>query len=217
VGVHISYERHHKHSYYLIKNGDLRGFEPNEIETIALVARYHRRARPSKQHEGYSDLGRKRRQTVRELAAILRLAESLDRSHAQTISSLDLHDRGDDALLQARTSGDAELELWAASRHAAPFERLIGKPLRVEAGRDSYAEHGERAPRLPRKAVRRRRDRRVGQGTARHAGQAADGRPAQSGRQGIKLVRTRQSNDHDRQEERADAGDAQPAARHGLR
>ena len=44
VGIHISYERHHRHSYYLIKNGDLRGFEPDEIEVIALVARYHRRA-----------------------------------------------------------------------------------------------------------------------------------------------------------------------------
>ena len=39
AGTHISYPRHHKHSYYLIKNGDLRGFEPAEAETIALIAR----------------------------------------------------------------------------------------------------------------------------------------------------------------------------------
>ena len=44
IGVHISYERHHRHSYYLIKNGDLRGFDPEEIEIIALIARYHRQA-----------------------------------------------------------------------------------------------------------------------------------------------------------------------------
>ena len=48
---------------------------------------------------------------------MLRLAESLDRSHAQTITGVEFHDRGDDALLQVRTAGDAELELWAA--HAA--------------------------------------------------------------------------------------------------
>ena len=65
---------------------------------------------------------------------MLRLAESLDRSHAQTITAVDLHDRGDDGLLQVRTAGDAELELWAAGRHAAPFERLLGKPLRIEVG-----------------------------------------------------------------------------------
>ena len=52
IGVHISYERHHKHSYYLIKNGDLRGFEPEEVDTIALVARYHRRAAPDSQPRG---------------------------------------------------------------------------------------------------------------------------------------------------------------------
>ena len=72
---------------------------------------------------------------MRTLAAILRLAESLDRSHAQTITGVELHDRGDDDLLQLRTTGDAELELWAATRHAAPFERMIGKPLRIEVER----------------------------------------------------------------------------------
>ena len=65
VGVHISYERHHRHSYYLIKNGDLRGFEPHEIEVIALVARYHRQGTPKKSHEGYGDLGGSARATVR--------------------------------------------------------------------------------------------------------------------------------------------------------
>src|SRR5215212_9693241 len=135
IGVHISYEGHHKHSYYLVKNGDLRGFEPEEIETIALVARYHRQATPKRRHDGFRDLPRRTRRTVRTLAAMLRLAESLDRSHAQSIAGFEIHDRGEDDLLQLRTTGDAELELWAAARHAAPFERLTGKPLRLEVGR----------------------------------------------------------------------------------
>src|SRR5204863_8342399 len=100
VGVHISYERHHKHSYYLIKNGRLRGFEPEEIEVIALLARYHRQATPKRGHDGFGDLRRRTRRSVRILAAMLRLAESLDRSHAQIITGLDLHDRGHDDLLQ---------------------------------------------------------------------------------------------------------------------
>src|SRR5207302_1163806 len=136
IGVHISYERHHHHSYYLIKNGDLRGFDPDEIETIALIARYHRRATPKRRHEGYGDLPHKRRRAIGTLSAILRLAESLDRSHSQSVASLDLHDRGQDGLLQIRTGGDAELELWAAGRHAQPFERLLGKPLRDEDGQE---------------------------------------------------------------------------------
>src|SRR5580765_5687006 len=148
VGVHISYERHHKHSYYLVKNGDLRGFEPDEIEKIALIARYHRQATPKRSHDGFSDLRRRTRRTVRTLAAILRLAESLDRSHAQTITGFELHDRGDDDLLQLRTSGDAELELWAAARHAAAFERLTGKPLRIEVSGHAYAEQPDATTRV---------------------------------------------------------------------
>jgi len=133
LGVHISYERHHRHSYYLIKNGDLRGFEPEEIEVMALVARYHRRGTPKKTHEEYAQLNPVLRRIVRTLASILRVAESLDRSHAQVVSALELQDRGDDMLLQLGTSGDAELEVWAAQRHLAPFERIAQKPVHLEA------------------------------------------------------------------------------------
>ena len=75
LGVHISYEKHHRHSYYLVKNGDLRGFDPQEIEVMALLTRYHRQAAPKKAHEGYGALPKRLRRTVRALSAILRLAE----------------------------------------------------------------------------------------------------------------------------------------------
>jgi exopolyphosphatase/guanosine-5'-triphosphate,3'-diphosphate pyrophosphatase len=134
LGAHISYARHHRHSYYLIKNGDLRGFEPDEIDVIALVARYHRRGTPKRAHEEYATLSPSLRRTVRTLASILRVAESLDRSHAQVISHLEVQDRGDEALLlQLRTSGDAELEIWAASRHMGPFEKLVQKRVQLSA------------------------------------------------------------------------------------
>lgn len=132
VGVHISYEKHHRHSYYLIKHGDLRGFDPQEIEVMALVARYHRRAAPRKDHPGYGGLPRALRRVVKALAACLRLAEGLDRSHAQVLERVCLHDAGTECLIQLRTAGDAELELWAATRHVAPFEGLVGKPVRFE-------------------------------------------------------------------------------------
>jgi exopolyphosphatase/guanosine-5'-triphosphate,3'-diphosphate pyrophosphatase len=133
IGTHISFVRHHRHSYYLIKNGDLRGFHPDEIEVMALVARYHRRGTPKRSHDDYARLPGPLRRAVRVLASILRLAESLDRSHGQVISSLDLQDRGSDMLLQIRSDSDAELEVWAANRYLAPFERLLQKPVRLEA------------------------------------------------------------------------------------
>lgn len=132
IGTHISYEGHHKHSYYLIKNGGLRGFDPEEIEIIALIARYHRRKAPNSADDGLRRLPRTRRHVVEALAAILRLAEGLDRSHAQVITGLVLENRGAEALLRLHTSADGELEVWAATRHCAPFERMVGKPVRVE-------------------------------------------------------------------------------------
>ena len=219
IGVHISYEGHHKHSYYLVKNGDLRGFEPDDVEAIALVARYHRQATPKRKHDGFADLRRRTRRTVRTLAAILRLAESLDRSHAQTITGLELHDRGDDDLLQLRMSGDAELELWSATRHAAPFERLTGKPLRIEVSGHAYAEQPHTTARVPGQAVRRRGDRRLGQDDAAGAaGQVAQRGRTPRLRHRMELVRAREGGDQERQKEKhAHPDDVQPAARHGLR
>jgi exopolyphosphatase/pppGpp-phosphohydrolase len=153
------------------------------------------------------------------VASMLRLAESLDRSHAQVITGLELHDRGDDALLRLRTSGDAELELWSAARHAAPFEESIGKPLRLEVSRTNHVEQSHKAPRVPRETLRGRGDRRIGQDDATGAaGQVAQRRGASGVRHRMELVRSGQGRDQNGQEEeRPDPHDVQPAARHRLR
>jgi len=147
IGVHISYDKHHRHSYYLIKHGDLRGFDPQEIEVIGLIARYHRRAAPKKGHPGYGELPSDLRKAVKVLSSIVRLAEGLDRSHVQVLDSVSLANRGDDYLMQLRTNGDAELELWAAGRHVEPFEDMLGKPVRFEV-----APAPTRAKRAPARA-----------------------------------------------------------------
>jgi exopolyphosphatase/guanosine-5'-triphosphate,3'-diphosphate pyrophosphatase len=169
VGVHISYDRHHRHSYYLIKNGDLRGFDPREVEVIALITRYHRQGTPKKSHEGFGDLGATFRSTVRVLSAIVRLAEGLDRSHAQAVEGIDFFPRGEDYLARLRSRGDAELELWAAHRHVAPLERELDAPIHFEVARAEekdhppHAEHADHPPRISGKTVRGRRHRRVRQ------------------------------------------------------
>jgi exopolyphosphatase/guanosine-5'-triphosphate,3'-diphosphate pyrophosphatase len=131
IGSHISFGRHHRHSYYLITNGDLRGFHPEEIEIMALVARYHRRSTPKPEHEEYARLPSGRRKTVRTLSAILRVAENLDRSHSQVVSGLTVRARKSDVRLELTASGDAELEIWATARHVAPFAEVVGRTVRV--------------------------------------------------------------------------------------
>jgi exopolyphosphatase/guanosine-5'-triphosphate,3'-diphosphate pyrophosphatase len=140
VGVHISYVGHHKHSHYLIKHGDLRGFEPEEIEVIGLVARYHRRGSPRKSDDAFASLRSSLRRVVRVLSAFTTLAEGFDRSHAQVVRSLDVIDRGADVVVRVRCAADAELELWAAQRHLAPLEKLLGKPVRLEVTSSVFAD-----------------------------------------------------------------------------
>ncbi len=183
IGTHISYEKHHKHSYYLIRNGDLRGFEPAEIDIIALVARYHRQAPPRKSHDGYGTLTRHSRQIVKFLAAILRLAEGLDRSHAQAVSGVRVRATAPGRAawtIRLVAGGDAELELWAAHRHVAELASLLKHPIEFELNRApakggaSHAQHTHHSAQLSGKTVRRRGHRRLGKDhAARPAGQVA--------------------------------------------
>jgi exopolyphosphatase/guanosine-5'-triphosphate,3'-diphosphate pyrophosphatase len=132
VGMHISHEGHHRHSYYLIKHGDLRGFEPEEIDVLALVARYHRGA-PKKSHDEFARMRGPLRRTIRTLSAILSIAEGLDRSHAEVVGSVEVVTSAESVALKVHRSADAELEMWAATRHLAALERALDRKVTLEA------------------------------------------------------------------------------------
>ena len=132
IGNHISYEKHHRHSYYLIKNGDLRGFEPEEIEIMALVTRYHRRATPKDHHIGQHDLNKDHRRTVEVLSAFLRLAETLDRSRHGVVRGIEMRERLGELRIKVQAVGDAELEVWAAHKQAKALEEALQRKVRIE-------------------------------------------------------------------------------------
>jgi exopolyphosphatase/guanosine-5'-triphosphate,3'-diphosphate pyrophosphatase len=184
IGTHISYERHHKHSYYLIRHGGLRGFDPEEVEIIGLIARYHRQATPRRSHAPLRALPGRRRDVVKLLSGMVRLAEGLDRSHAQVIASLSVRQTAESLIIRLTTSGDADLELWAAARHAAALAAILKRDIRFEtagtaedpAHKDAppHARHPDHAPHPSRPALRRRGHRRLRQDhPARPAGQVA--------------------------------------------
>ena len=132
IGNHISYEKHHRHSSYLIKNGDLRGFEPDEIEIMALVTRYHRRATPKDHHLGQQDLSKEHRRTVEILSAFLRLAETLDRSRHGVVRGIEMRERLGEIRIKVQAVGDAELEVWAAHKQARALEEALDRKIRIE-------------------------------------------------------------------------------------
>jgi exopolyphosphatase/guanosine-5'-triphosphate,3'-diphosphate pyrophosphatase len=133
IGHHISYPGHHKHSYYLVKNGDLRGFHPLEIEILANVARYHRRGLPRKKHAAFAALPREARDAVRTLAGILRIADALDRSHRQVIRKLVVSDRTGTLRVRCEADGECELEMWGVPRRTDLLAEALGILVRVES------------------------------------------------------------------------------------
>jgi exopolyphosphatase/guanosine-5'-triphosphate,3'-diphosphate pyrophosphatase len=145
IGNHISYQKHHRHSYYLIKNGDLRGFEPDEIELIALVARYHRRAQPARSHIGMTGLPHKLHKTVKYLAAFLRLAETLDRSQHGVVRRVEMRERAGALRLDVFAVGDSELEVWAANRQLPALEAALKRPVKIVAHHEEDKEEPAKA------------------------------------------------------------------------
>ena len=200
VGVHISYEGHHKHSYYLIRNGDLRGFEPDEIETIALLARYHRGPTPKRRHAGTRSFrrsgGSSSGRSGSDAAACRKPRSQSFSSRSQTSSCTTAAKMPCCSCGRLATPNSSS---WAATRHAAPFERAIGKPLRMEVSRQTHVEQSDETPRVSGEAVRGRRNRRLGEDdAARAVGKVVERRRAPRVRHRMELVRPREGGDQDR-------------------
>ena len=124
IGYLINPRQHHKHAYYLIKYSDIGGLTAQEIDVVANVARYHRRALPAIKHEGFGHLSPKLKRTVRVLAALLRVADALDRTHFSAVQTVSVK-IGQILTISVTVSGDAEMELWVAKQRADLLEQVF--------------------------------------------------------------------------------------------
>jgi exopolyphosphatase/guanosine-5'-triphosphate,3'-diphosphate pyrophosphatase len=127
IGLHIARERHHKHSQYLILNGDLRNFAREEVRIIANIARYHRKAWPDASHPEYAALSKSSRRVVNIGAAQLRIADGLDRSHSGVVSGIKVKVGRHHLNVTVQSRGDAELELWGARRQMELFTKVFDR------------------------------------------------------------------------------------------
>ncbi len=133
VGYHVNYRRHHKHSYHLITHSEMPGFNQRELEIIALVARYHRRALPKQRHEAFSRLSVDDQLLVQRLAAILRMSDGLDRSHTASVSDVTLDLSSKCALFNVHSSTDPGVNLWGAARKSQLFQTVFDLEARFES------------------------------------------------------------------------------------
>lgn len=126
IGILVSYTRHHRHSQYIILNGGLRGFTPEEVHFIALLARFHRKGEPTRRDPECALIPRREFERLRKLSAILRVADGIDRSHNQILKLISLRKYRNHWRFEFEARDDAELELWGAQRKGQLFEKLFG-------------------------------------------------------------------------------------------
>ena len=118
IGHFIAPAKHHKHSYYLIKSSGLESFNKLELELVANIARYHRKAHPSPKHLGFSQLSPADQDIVRKLSALLRVADALDLKRAAAVKSVTCAYHGAKTLNLACSASEniAEEIQWALQK-----------------------------------------------------------------------------------------------------
>jgi len=133
IGSFISYSNHHAHSYYIIKNSELLGFDEKEITFMANIARFHRKRILRKKDPEIMELESGERDTLRVLTTFIRLSESLDRSHTALIRHVKFTGVDKEhAHLEVIARGDCQLEIWGVEAEKKAFEKIFGKQLLIE-------------------------------------------------------------------------------------
>ena len=153
IGFYISPHRHHRHSAYLILNHAMTGFSRAEVRIIALAARHHRKVEPKRGRGLMRLLSKADCRRVRYLAAILRIADALDRTHARLVRAVRCSVSPKTVDVRIDADGDPELEIWAARRKGDLFEELSERKLRFAVDqvrdRERRAAAARRAGRSP--------------------------------------------------------------------
>jgi exopolyphosphatase / guanosine-5'-triphosphate,3'-diphosphate pyrophosphatase len=129
IGHNLSHAQHHRHSYYLIRNCELLGFNDEEIEIIANIARYHRKSHPKIKHENFNKLSQKNKDRVKKLSAILRIADGFDRGHNAVIKDIEIikEEKTFQFIVKTDININPELEIWGANMRKDLFEEVYGK------------------------------------------------------------------------------------------
>ncbi len=135
VGQTVSYQRHHKHSQYLIQNCDLPGLSDRERQLVGTIARFHRRSPPAPEHEAMSGLTPSEGRTVRKCATLLRIADSLDRSHRQPVSRLSATVRGRTVVVRLKARVPIDLEQWDVQHEVPLFREVFARSLVLQVER----------------------------------------------------------------------------------
>ena len=132
IGRFVDVRRHNRHSAYLISNMQLPGLSLDEREIVALVARYHRKSPPRESHAEFMALSAQAKVAVTKLAAILRVADSLDSGHDGKFADAKITRDGSTLIFSAGSDGNVEGERFSLETKGELFTQVFGLKLKVE-------------------------------------------------------------------------------------
>lgn len=124
IGYAININDHHKHGAYILRSTPFVGISEREKAILAAIVRYHRKGGPKPDHAEISILDRREREVVSKLAALVRMAEALDKGHTGAVRSIEIALKGDQLHLSLHGAGELLLERWAANQKKDFFEDI---------------------------------------------------------------------------------------------
>jgi len=131
IGTCTGMRGHHKNSCSLIMKSVIPGISHEDMLLAALVARYHRKSEPKPEHEFYSHLSDCDQNRVAALAAILRIADVLDRDHRQRIGEFSLSYNAESVALQLSGSLKSGIDLSAFEKKSRLFTKVFGRNVKI--------------------------------------------------------------------------------------
>ena len=131
VGTYISPKKHHHHSQYIILNSEIFGLSRHDVEIVGLLARYHRHSTPSVQDRHYAELDLQDRLRVQKMAALLRVADALERAHAHRIANFTVRYKPRRLELLVPGVRDLTIENLALRSKADLFTEIFGYDIQL--------------------------------------------------------------------------------------
>ncbi len=132
-GKAVQFYNHAKHSCYVILNSQICGATHREIVLAAFVAGCHNKEDvPMTEWMKYKDIVTEEDlDAVKKLGVLLRIAESLDRTHCGVVTGINCDVLGDSVIMKTLVSGDAALEVRDAEAANPEFKRAFKKNLEI--------------------------------------------------------------------------------------
>jgi len=125
---------HHQQSARIIREHAWKNLVLAQVSVIALVACYHRKSMPALKHEHFAALPDSDRKTVQKLAALLRLADSLDRNHEGCVSRVSAELLPNQIVFHLQTTGPVWREVMTAHAKGDLAQAVFQRDLVFKVG-----------------------------------------------------------------------------------